>query len=150
MLLSVLPEQTVGDHLCGVENRHGEERAHAANHQTGSGDEAGHDAQAQEWPEVICSLVPRSTQCFADAGFGMIDQIDRGEYPTHGEKNTRSNEKNQSEVNRKPVNKLTAHHFQVHDRRQSMIEAITSAVVAKNLKNRSKDAHANHCADDEL
>ena len=81
MLLSVLPEQTVGDHLCDVENRQGEEIAHAANHQTGSGDEAGHDAQAQERPEVVCSLVPRSTQCFADAGFGMIDQIDRGEYP---------------------------------------------------------------------
>lgn len=31
MLLSVLPEQTVGDHLCDVENRHGEEIAHAAN-----------------------------------------------------------------------------------------------------------------------
>ena len=31
MLLSVLPEQTVGDHLCGIKNDHGEEIAHAAN-----------------------------------------------------------------------------------------------------------------------
>ena len=31
-----------------------------------------------------------------------------------------------------------------------MIEAVASAVVAKNLKNRSKDAYANHTVDDEL